>query len=161
MPIVLRGLALVVLTASGALAQPAGPVGTWLNQDKDGIVQIGDCGLLRGQPASGALCGNVAWIRDAVDRTTGRPPVDGKNADPALRNRPILGLTVLSDLRPASSNRWDGRIYNIDDGKSYTAKVTLIADNQLQVEGCVLLICRGETWTRQALPATQPARPAR
>jgi uncharacterized protein (DUF2147 family) len=158
---VVRSLAVVFLATGSAMAQSGDPTGTWLNADKDGIVQLGDCGQLRGQPASGTLCGNVAWIRDAVDRTTGRPPVDGKNIDPALRNRPIVGLPVLTDLRPSSTRgRWDGRIYNIDDGKTYTARVTLTADNQLQVEGCVLLICRGEAWTRQALPATQPARPA-
>jgi uncharacterized protein (DUF2147 family) len=161
MTIVLRGLAIMFLMTSGTLAQPTGPVGTWLNQDKDGIVQIGDCGLLRGQPTTGALCGVVAWIRDTVDRATGRPPVDAKNADPALRTRPIMGLPVLLDMRTTSTaGRWDGRLYNIDDGKTYTGKLTLLPDNRLRVEGCVMLICQGETWTRQALPDTPRPRPA-
>jgi uncharacterized protein (DUF2147 family) len=108
------------------------------------MVQIGDCGALRGQGASGALCGKVVWIRDAVDKATGRPPVDIRNADPALRARPIMGLTVLSDLKPAGTpGRWDGRVYNIDDDKTYNARVTLVGAAQLKVEGCVMMICQG------------------
>lgn len=139
-------LTFAVIMGGGTAAQAQDATGTWLNADKDGIVQIGACG--------GALCGKVVWIRDAIDKATGRPPVDAKNADPALRSRPIMGLQILSDLKPSSTaNRWDGRVYNIDDGKSYSAKVTLLGANQLKVEGCVMMICQSETWTRQALPA--------
>jgi uncharacterized protein (DUF2147 family) len=137
-------LASLVAASSAGHAQDA--TGTWLNADKDGIVQIGACG--------GGLCGKVIWIRDAIDKATGRPPVDARNADPALRARPIMGLQVLTDLKPSSTpNRWDGRVYNIDDGKSYNARVTLLGANELKVEGCVMMLCQGETWTRQAPPA--------
>ena len=146
----------VVLAASltgGAAAHAQDATGTWLNQDKEGIVQIGDCGALRGQAASGALCGKVVWIRDAVDKATGRPPVDDKNTDPALRTRPIMGLQVLMDMKPGSTpGRWDGRVYSIDDGKTFTGRLTLTGANQLKVEGCVMMMCRGETWTRQTPP---------
>jgi uncharacterized protein (DUF2147 family) len=136
-------LASLVAGSSAGFAQDA--TGTWLNEDKDGIVQITPCG--------GGLCGKVIWIRDAIDKATGRPPVDGKNADPALRTRPIMGLQVLSDLKPSSTpNRWEGRVYSLDDGKSFNARVTMLGANQIKVEGCVLMVCRGETWTRQAPP---------
>lgn len=138
-------LALGIVMAGGNGAQAQSPVGTWLNQDKDGIVQIAPCGS--------ALCGKVVWIRDAIDKDTGRPPADKKNADPALRSRPIMGLQVLSDLKPSSTaNRWDGRVYSIDDGKSFSGRVTLRSPNELRVEGCVAVICQGETWTRGAVP---------
>jgi uncharacterized protein (DUF2147 family) len=147
-----RALTFAMLIAAGA-AQAQDATGAWLNQDKDGMVQIGDCGALRGRSASGALCGKVIWIRDAIDKATGRPPVDARNTDPALRTRPIMGLTVLSDLKPAGTpGRWDGRVYNIDDGKTYNARVTLVGANGLKVEGCVMMLCQGETWTRQAPP---------
>ncbi|HWM46766.1 MAG TPA: DUF2147 domain-containing protein [Xanthobacteraceae bacterium] len=158
----IRALCALTLFSSlpaAASAQTAMPAGTWLNEDKDGMVEIADCGRLRGQPETGLLCGHVVWIRDAVDRTTGRPPVDAKNVDPKLRGRPILGLPVVLDMRPsAASGRWDGRIYNIDDGKTYTGKLTALPDGRLRVEGCVMLVCQGETWTRQASPATPAAR---
>jgi uncharacterized protein (DUF2147 family) len=141
-------LALAVIIGGGAAAHAQDATGTWLNADKDGIVQISACGA--------ALCGKVVWIRDTIDKATGRPPVDAKNADPALRSRPIMGLQVLSDLKPSSAlNRWDGRVYSIDDGKTFSAKVTLLGANQLRVEGCVMVVCQGETWTRQAVPAAR------
>ena len=136
-------LALGLVMSGGAKAQDA--TGTWFNEDKDGMVQIAACGR--------ALCGKVVWIRDAIDKDTGRPPVDKKNSNPALRTRPIVGLQVLSELKPSTTpNRWDGQVYNIDDGKTYTARVTLRAPNELRVDGCVALICRGETWSRGTLP---------
>ena len=67
-----------------------------------------------------------------------------------------MGLQVLSDLKPSSElNRWDGRVYNIDDGKTYSARVTLLGADQLKVEGCVLMVCSSETWTRQDHPTGQ------
>lgn len=153
MKTIARAAVVLLSTVGASAAQTASAVGTWLNADKDGIVQIGDCGSLRGQPARGVLCGKVIWIRDAIDRTTGRPPVDSKNSDPALRSRPIVGLPVLDDMKPSgNTTRWEGTVYNIDDGKTYNGKLTLLNDGQLKVEGCVMMLCRGETWTRQAPP---------
>jgi len=148
-----RVAAALVLIAACAPARAADIAGTWLNEDRDGIVRIDDCGALRGTATNGTLCGVVVWIRDAVDPATGLPPVDRRNADPALRDRPILGLEVVSDMRPSSTpGRWDGRIYNIDDGKSYGGNLIAQGDT-LRVQGCVMLICQGETWTRAPLPA--------
>jgi uncharacterized protein (DUF2147 family) len=147
------GAGALALACLVAPVQAADAIGTWLNEDRDGVVQIGDCGTLRKVAPTGSLCGVVVWIRDAVDAATGRPPVDKKNADPALRGRPIMGLQVISQMRPSkASNRWDGRIYNIDDGKTYTGTLTLKSEGQLRVEGCVAIVCSGETWTRQAPP---------
>ena len=145
-------LATVALAfAISSPARAADPSGTWLNEDKDGIIQIGDCGILRKSPPVGALCGVVVWIRDAIDPATGKPPVDKKNADPALRNRPIMGLQVLTQMRPSKTpNRWEGSVYNIDDGRTYAGSLTLGGDGHLRVEGCVAIACSGETWTRQA-----------
>lgn len=153
MKTIARAAVVLLTTAGTSAAQTLDAAGTWLNADKDGIVQIGDCGSLRGQPARGALCGKVVWIRDALDRTTGRPPVDSKNSDPALRSRPIVGLLVLNDMKSSGNDtRWEGTVYNIDDGKTYSGKLTLLHADQLKVEGCVMMLCRGEIWTRQAVP---------
>ena len=39
-----------------------------------------------------------------------------------------------------------GKIYNPNDGNSYKAKLTLLKNNNLQVQGCVLFVCDGEEW---------------
>lgn len=144
-------LALAMLPLSSA-AYAADPTGAWLNEDKDGIVQIADCG--------GALCGNVVWIKNPLDAATGQPALDKKNTDPAQRSRPIMGLRVLSAMKPSSTaGKWDGNIYSIDDGKTFGGNLIMKGDNEMRVQGCVMLICQGETWTRTALPAAAPARP--
>ena len=142
-------LASLMTLISGA-AYAADPVGVWLNEDKDGIVQVSDCG--------GALCGNVIWIKNPLDPETGAPALDKKNTDPALRSRAIMGLRILTGMKPSgTAGQWDGRIYSIDDGKSFNGNLIMKGDNEMRVQGCVLMICQGETWTRATPPAAIPA----
>jgi uncharacterized protein (DUF2147 family) len=74
---------------------------------------------------------------------------EGKNPDPALRNRPAIGTPILINMKP-DGKRWSGRIYNMKDGRSYTAHIALKNANTLRVEGCAFggMICGGQTWTR-------------
>ena len=81
----------------------------------------------------------------------GRPRVDSKNTDSALRTRPLLGLTVLRGLRRSSERAWeDGEIYNPDDGTEYKASISMEGNNILHVRAYLLLHALGktETWTR-------------
>ncbi|MEJ2434017.1 MAG: DUF2147 domain-containing protein, partial [Pseudolabrys sp.] len=95
--------ALLVL-ATAAAASPAraqGPVGAWRVADGGAHIRIVDCG--------GVLWGVVSW-----EKTPGR---DRKNPNPALRNRPTLGMPVLLHMRPSDERgRWEGEIYNAEDG---------------------------------------------
>jgi uncharacterized protein (DUF2147 family) len=160
----------VVLLASATVARAADPTGTWLNDDKDAIIQIADCAMpatppgatpqrnVAPPPPSGLLCGTVVWLRNPVDPATGGPPTDKNNKDPAQRGRQILGMRGITDMRPSNTaGKWDGRVYDIDGGKTYDGNLILKSDNELRVQGCVMLICQGETWTRTALPASAPA----
>jgi len=147
----------LVATLANTAAYAADPKGTWLNEDKDGIVQITDCGS--------ALCGSVVWVKDPLDPATGKPLTDKKNTDPALRGRPIMGLLIVSGMKQTSTaSKWDGRIYSIDDGKTFDGNLIMKSDNEMRVQGCVMLICQGETWTRTTLPSppagAAPARPS-
>ena len=51
----------------------------------------------------------------------GQPPKDDENPDPALRDKSILGLQILSDLNfnQKEGNWQDGRIYDPKSGKTY------------------------------------------
>ena len=166
-PVLRSALCGAAMLTSGA-ACAADATGTWLNEDKDAIVQIADCSAAAGAaaaPPSGQLCGTVVWLKTPIDSSTGAPALDKKNVDPALRGRTILGMQGISNMRATSTaGRWDGRVYSVDDGKSYDGSMILKSDNELRVQGCVLLICQGETWTRTAMPAAPtvatPARPS-
>lgn len=135
-------LALVVLLGGliAAKADEGSPLGLWLTEKGDARIQVTQCGR--------ALCGKVAWLREAIDPATGKPQTDDKNPDPDLASRPMVGVQLFIGMTPSGPGTWAGRIYNGDDGKVYDSKVLLMGPRTLRVEGCVGAICGGENWTR-------------
>ena len=70
---------------------------------------------------------------------------------PALRMRPLLGLTVLRGFRRSGERALDdSEIYNPDDGTEYKASISMEGNNILHVRAYLLLHALGktETWTR-------------
>jgi uncharacterized protein (DUF2147 family) len=125
----------------GAHAQAGGDVsGVWLTQAGDAKVRVSRC--------SGGICGVVVWLKDPINAATGKPQVDDKNPNPALAKRPMIGLPLFMGMRPSGQNRWSGQIYNADDGSSYVSNIALSGPDTLRVEGCVGMLCGGESWTR-------------
>lgn len=122
--------AVLAVLAGPALA--ADPAGNWLVKDQTAIIRIAPCG--------GAYCGTIAW--------TSQPGTDENNPDPAKRDRSIVGTQILLAMKPAAANRWDGEIYNPENGKIYQGRIILQQPDLLRVEGCVLIFCGGENWTR-------------
>lgn len=124
--------------AALALAAPAyaaAPItGRWITVEGDSIVTIGPCG--------GKLCGRITTF---LRRPPTANPVDGKNPDPALRGRPILGLAVLSGFADAGKD-WRGRIYDPRSGKSYKSILSRNADGTLKVQGCIAFFCQTQLW---------------
>ena len=116
------------------------PGGVWLTQSGDAKIKVSRCGT--------ALCGRVVWLKDPIDKKTGKPQLDDHNSDPALRGRKIIGISLFIEMQAAGANKWSGRIYNADDGKTYASTVTLLPSGNLNVQGCVGALCAGEDWTR-------------
>lgn len=64
-------------------------------------------------------CGRVVWLRKYQD-PQGRPSRDKRNPNPALRSRPVCGLTIIEGLRPVRPGLWKGgTFYNPHDGQTY------------------------------------------
>ena len=139
--IAVSAVVLAAVQARGAGAND--PRGIWLTQAGDAKVRVGRCGA--------GICGTVAWLRDPIDSATGKPQVDDKNENPSLRRRPMIGLSLFIGMKTVALNKWSGRIYNADDGKTYTSTVTLQAPEKLEVQGCVGSLCGSETWSRSSL----------
>ena len=116
------------------------PGGIWLTQAGDAKVRVSKCGA--------GICGVVVWLKDPIDPATGKPHVDDKNPNPALKRRPMIGLPLFSGMHATGPNRWSGKIYNADDGSTYASNVSVSDPNTLKVEGCVGAFCGGENWTR-------------
>jgi uncharacterized protein (DUF2147 family) len=82
---------------------------------------------------------------------TGRESKDVKNPDEKLRNRELVGIKMLNNFVFDGNNTWsDGTIYDPNDGKTYSCKLTLTSANKLDVRGYVgiSLFGRTETWTK-------------
>jgi uncharacterized protein (DUF2147 family) len=130
-------LGLSLLTSAAHAAQADG---TWLSESGTTKVRISDCG--------GKLCGKVVWLKDPTG-ADGKPKTDKYNEDEAKRSRPLLGVAVVQGMAPSGENKWSGKIYNADDGKTYDAHVTVISDTAMNVQGCVLgFLCKSQKWTR-------------
>lgn len=133
----MRIVAAVMLLSLATPAFAAAPVsGRWLTVEKDSVVEIGPCGS--------AVCGRIARILAATPKG---PPVDEYNPNPALRNRPVEGLTILSGFK-AEGKTWRGSIYDPRKGKTYKSFLTLLANGTLQVKGCLGPFCQAQIWTR-------------
>ena len=147
-------------TRAPAKAAAVDATGEWLVKDGSARIAIRPCSDDKERPArerealKGAMCGVLSWTKFT--------PVglDDKNPDPAKRTRSVMGMPIILDMKPSASkeNRWEGQIYNSENGKTYDGSITLESADALRVEGCVLgILCGGETWTRHKAPATAAA----
>jgi uncharacterized protein (DUF2147 family) len=142
-----RHLLLALVTAFAASvsapALAAGPEGLWLVKDQTGRIRIEKC--------NNVMWGSVAWQKE--------PSKDGNNPNPALKDRPIVGIAILIGMSQTEANLWEGNIYNPRNGNIYKSKMSMQGE-MLDIKGCVLggLICGGEAWTRLAdnTPGTAP-----
>jgi uncharacterized protein (DUF2147 family) len=102
------GLLLLVIHNRSASSEV--PDGTWLLANRV-AVEVFDC--------SGLVCGRIVWL--VRPRTPdGRPDVDRLNPDPALRQRPLCGLTIIWGLQADGPGRWsNGSFYDPQDGNTY------------------------------------------
>jgi uncharacterized protein (DUF2147 family) len=121
-----------------AMADSADAVGRWATPAKHGVVDIALCGA--------SVCGRLIESDSIRADANAR---DTKNSDPALRSRPLRGLTLLAGFRRAR-NGWDsGTIYNPEDGGTYHATITLSGRDTLFLKGCVIWpLCKSQTWHR-------------
>lgn len=119
--------AALALAAGAAWADPV--AGTWKTQPDDngnfGHVIIRTCGA--------EICGTLGQGYDA-----------GGNKI----SSPNIGRQMIWAMKPqGDGNYGGGKIWAPDRDKTYTSRMSL-SGNTLKVEGCVLGICRGQSWSR-------------
>lgn len=146
--------ALAALVALPAQAQDGADVyGKWLTESERAHIELYRCS----DPARGVVCGKVVWLIRAVNPDGSPAPSveevrDLKNPDESLRSRPILGLEFLYGFKPAeeSGTYEDGKIYNAEDGDTYSARIKLENPDKLVLRGYVLMpmLGKSQTWTR-------------
>ena len=138
-------LLLLSCFAVGANAAEQIIEGTCLSADGDGLIEIR---IMDASPI-GSIAGS------ALDPEHKNPQrSDDLNPDPALRERPLLGLTIMTGFTTDGDSRWKGgSVYDPNSGKTYKCKLKLIDANTLEVRGYIGVswLGRTETWTRYDL----------
>ncbi len=117
----------------------AGETGRWITASGNLEVEIAPCG--------GALCGTVVKVLANRSMMAGA----GQAMQP-LDDKPALGMQVLTDLRPVDGGKWQGRIYNRENGQTYDCLLALAGPDRLTVHAYQGTPAMGRTqvWQRAA-----------
>lgn len=108
------------------MAEPA--LGTWKTAVDDGAyahVEMTNCGA--------NVCGKIA-------RTFN---------DQGEYQSENIGKTLVIDMKPDGSGKYDGKVWRPSNDKIYIGKMTVSGDS-LKLSGCVAggLICSKQTWSK-------------
>jgi uncharacterized protein (DUF2147 family) len=155
------GIATAALLApsSPSLAASADPTGYWMKPDaeRESKIQVFKCGT-----GKKLLCAKIAWLKEPKD-SKGQPLHDIRNENTSMRGRSIVGLAIFTGLTPSAPSTWTGKIYNPEDGHTYSATLTVLSRKQILLRGCkAWLLCGEKQWLRTSAPPAEviPEAPA-
>lgn len=118
------------------------PIGTWKTIDDEtkqakSYVEIFE--------KDGKLYGKVTKIL-----TKGKEDAKCTDCSGAFKNKPILGMQILSGLKKDGNEWTGGKILDPNKGKEYKAKMSLNGNDKLDVRGYIgiSLVGRTQTWHR-------------
>ncbi len=130
----------LLLLATAQAADPNSPVGKWKTiDDKSGkpksIVQISE--------SNGVLTGKIVELLEgATEKTCSKCEGD-------LKDKPLVGMRILWDLKKEGDEWSGGKIFNPADGGTYTGKAKLTDGGKtLDVTGSWMFIKRAQQWRR-------------
>ena len=131
--------------AIAGMAQEANKVaGIWWNDVKEIKLKI--------ELKDGKYIGTIIYMipEKYID---GKSPKDDNNPEEKLRDRPLVGLQILSGLEyDAKKKEWkDGTIYDPKSGNTYSCYAWLGSEDVLKTKGCVAgirLLGRSTEWYR-------------
>jgi uncharacterized protein (DUF2147 family) len=133
---IVAALAAVLACAAPAWADPAG---VWVEKD-GGTIRVFSCGQ--------GYCATIASVEPRLDPETGKPRTDKNNVDASKRNRPLIGIRVLTATRPNGPRNWSGSLYDSDRGRTFSGNLVELGPDAIRIEGCALGLCGGEELRR-------------
>ncbi len=130
-------LLFVLFSFIGGAQNKAGDiVGNYLVPSKDGAIQIYE--------KAGKYYGKIILNKDPNK-------LDVNNPDKAKQTQKVLGMTILNDFTFDGDDIWEnGTIYDPKNGKTYSCKITRLANGDLNIRGFmgISLLGRTETFTK-------------
>ena len=102
-------------------ASAAEPYGDWVRPSTGTQVNFYDCG--------GKLCAKIVAVKDQSRKKE-------------------IGTVIMKGAVKSGDNKWEGDLLEVDSGKIYSGVVTLEGPRALNLKGCFLVICKGDTWTK-------------
>ena len=146
---------LLALCCGSALADPTAPTGIWYTDGDESIIKVHAC-----TEDTSTYCGTMVWLKEPTE-SDGSAKIDKLNKDPTKKNKPLVGLDILLDLK-ADDDHWAGKAYNPEDGKFYDITFKVKTDkeenDQADLRGCLLrFLCKTETFNRaKEVPGGDP-----
>jgi len=121
-------------------------LGVWQTAEKDGKIDLYKSGT--------TYAGKLIWAidmfeRDGKPRGAAQSKPDANNPDPALRNRPLQNLVILTGFSYRDGVWGGGSIYDPSSGKTYRCTMKL-TNGKLDIRGYVGISLFGKTvtWNR-------------
>ena len=130
--------AAVAAVALSGQAFAADVAGVWQTPTAGGQVEISHCG--------DHLCGKLL----TSNNIKANPELkDVRNKDEAQRGRLLKGLPMLSGFKGGPTKWTDGKVYNPDDGGTYSGTIEMLSTDTLKLKGCIVVpLCTTQEWTR-------------
>lgn len=134
-------LSVFPIAAAEEESQQTAVIGFWATQDS--ILEVARAGDTLSMRV--VAMENPTYTEGEPHGPPGAVRVDVNNPEPSLRDRPIMGLELLSDYE-FSKKRWRGKIYDPQSGNIYSSTMW-VEDGELQMRGYIGVALLGRTQT--------------
>jgi len=115
--------------------------GNWLSKNKDGTFDS----VIKVYKKDGKVVAKIIEIKDTSRQNAVCELCEGKN-----KNKPILGLNILTGLEKQDDEWSGGTILDPRNGKVYQCYIELVKPNKLKLRGYIGILLFGKTayWER-------------
>lgn len=129
-----------IITGNRTNVDQNGIVGFWNTDDNEALVQVFQ--------NEGLYFGKVIMLARPLDNK-GNPKKDRHNKEPGLRDRTLVGIHTLYDLKfDQAEQNWKGKVYIPSVGFSANAIITLKDKNTMFVRGYLGKLTKTQVWKR-------------
>jgi uncharacterized protein (DUF2147 family) len=131
----------VLSLSISAQKNPDDLLGKWVNEDATTRFEFFKTG--------NTYNAKIIWLAKPKNEN-GELKLDKNNSDKKLRNRPILGMVLLTGLQFSSNNSiWnDGKLYTPERGETLACKIKLNTKNELALTVSKSIFSSTKKWMR-------------